>query len=56
MFFLENWQSVSPGVVYTDLFTNYNSTIFQEVPGLYPENIADAVVCILGTPSHVQVI
>lgn len=42
-------------MVYTDLFKNFNSTAFQEIPGLYPENVADAVVCVLGTPSHVQV-
>ncbi|KAG8226191.1 hypothetical protein J437_LFUL012469 [Ladona fulva] len=51
--------SVSPGLVKTDIFEAAHdgraSTVFQENPYLNQEDIADAVIYVLGAPPHVQV-
>lgn len=53
---------MSPGYVETEIayrngFTNNEEivAIMKRAPKLYPEDVADAVVYILGTPPHVQV-
>jgi NADP-dependent 3-hydroxy acid dehydrogenase YdfG len=45
-------QSLSPGVVSTDMAP---VMWLEKQPHLKPEDIADAVVYVLGTPPHVQV-
>ncbi|XP_014476932.1 PREDICTED: dehydrogenase/reductase SDR family member 11-like [Dinoponera quadriceps] len=49
--------SLSPGLVKTDLPANLAplDTIFKIAPHLLSQDIADAVVYLLGTPPHVQV-
>ncbi|KAJ9580228.1 hypothetical protein L9F63_004101 [Diploptera punctata] len=44
--------SISPGMVKTDMAPKF---IIESMPSMNPEDIADAVVYVLGTPQHVQV-
>lgn len=54
-------QSLSPGLVHTEIMeaghmrTFTSRDIFNGNPCLHPQDIADAVLYILGTPPHVQV-
>jgi hypothetical protein len=45
-------QSLSPGLVNTEMVPEIR---LKENPYLNPEDIADAVLYVLGTPQHVQV-
>jgi NADP-dependent 3-hydroxy acid dehydrogenase YdfG len=45
-------QSLSPGMVATEMIPE---VFVEENPHLKPEDLADAVVYVLGTPQHVQV-
>jgi NADP+-dependent farnesol dehydrogenase len=45
-------QSVSPGLVQTEMPAEW---LLEKSPYLNPEDIADAVLYVLGTPPHVQV-
>ncbi|KAG8038188.1 hypothetical protein G9C98_006513 [Cotesia typhae] len=48
--------SISPGLVKTNIASKTNlKNLFDEIPALEPEDIADAVLYALGTPPHVQV-
>ncbi|GLV36687.1 uncharacterized protein CBL_02478 [Carabus blaptoides fortunei] len=52
--------SISPGLTYTDMFHIGNSERFHKdnmakMPYLLPEDVADAVMYVLGTPPHVQI-
>jgi len=55
-------QSLSPGLVRTEIMdaghlrTITSHDIFSGNPSLDPQDIADAVLYVLGTPPHVQVI
>ncbi|XP_067015070.2 farnesol dehydrogenase isoform X3 [Anabrus simplex] len=49
---------VSPGVVRTEIWNSlpkYNTEEFRKLPGLYSEDVGDAVIYALGTPPHVQI-
>lgn len=48
-------QSVSPGLVFTELLKEFDTSDVENVAGLAAEDVADAVVYVLGTPAHVQV-
>lgn len=48
-------QSISPGVVETEIFQPEHVELIKQMPHLKSEDIADAVVYVLGTPAHVQV-
>jgi NADP+-dependent farnesol dehydrogenase len=45
-------QSLSPGLVKTDMPADW---LLQMCPHLKPQDIADAIVYVLGTPPHVQI-
>jgi NADP+-dependent farnesol dehydrogenase len=45
-------QSVSPGLVNTDMAQKEYLAI---IPSLNPQDVAEAVLYVLGTPPHVQV-
>jgi NADP+-dependent farnesol dehydrogenase len=45
-------QSLSPGLVKTEMVSDW---FLGKLPYLNPEDIADAVLYVLGTPPHVQV-
>lgn len=49
------FQSVSPGVVKTEIFGPGVINQMDQIPHLNPEDVSAAVLYILGTPSHVQV-
>lgn len=49
------WQSISPGIVETEIFTPEHLEFVKMMPHLKSEDIAAAVVYVLGTPPHVQV-
>ncbi|XP_067014717.2 farnesol dehydrogenase [Anabrus simplex] len=49
---------VSPGVVRTEFLKNlpkYNTEEFHKLPGLYSEDVGEAILYALGTPPHVQI-
>jgi NADP+-dependent farnesol dehydrogenase len=45
-------QSLSPGLVKTEMAQDW---LLEALPYLNPEDIADAILYVLGTPPHVQV-
>ncbi|CAG2066190.1 unnamed protein product, partial [Timema podura] len=48
--------SISPGFIYTPMVLNhFGRQVFDDNPYLYPQDVADAVAFVLGTPPHVQV-
>ncbi|KAF5298284.1 hypothetical protein FQR65_LT09795 [Abscondita terminalis] len=47
--------SISPGLVDTNFLSEGNVGLFDSLPTLESEDIADAVVYVLGTPPHVQI-
>ncbi|XP_059611166.1 farnesol dehydrogenase-like [Phlebotomus argentipes] len=47
--------SVSPGLVKTEIFMPEHRDVFSKYPVLEPEDIAQSVLYVLGTPPHVQV-
>lgn len=47
--------NVSPGVVQTDIFNAGGVSGFENVPSLKPVDVANTVIYILSTPSHVQI-
>ena len=54
------FQSISPGLVDTELLRTGAKSLdpeelFSRLPSLKPSDIADAVLYVLSTPSHVQV-
>jgi hypothetical protein len=55
------FQSLSPGVVKTDFLISSGTKIvtpevmYSNNPHLFPKDIADAVMFVLGCPPHVQV-
>lgn len=48
-------QSISPGTVKTEIFTERALEFLKDMPMLEAEDISDAVMYVLGTPPHVQV-
>lgn len=50
-------QSISPGAVKTEIFTEPQLNAFEEnnFPLLNPSDISNAVLYVLGTPPHMQV-
>ena len=50
-------QNISPGLVSTDIFTDKDliTTGLTNNPVLKSEDVADSIVYVLGTPSHVQI-
>lgn len=48
-------QSISPGAVKTEMVEAHGMENLLSVPNILPEDIADAVVYVLGTPLRVQV-
>nr|CAD7446154.1 unnamed protein product [Timema bartmani] len=47
--------SISPGFIYTPMVLNhFGRQVFDDNPYLYPQDVADAVAFVLGTPPHVQ--
>lgn len=44
-------QSISPGLVFTDMIPKE----FADRPGLNADDIANAIVYVLGTPPNVQI-
>lgn len=48
-------QSISPGIVATEIFTAEQLANITQQPHLKSEDVAAAVVYVLGTPPHVQV-
>lgn len=53
--FNSNFQSISPGIVRTDIFDENWSEFLNKTPHLLPKDIADAVIYALGTPPRVQI-
>ncbi|XP_053595809.1 farnesol dehydrogenase [Microplitis demolitor] len=48
--------SISPGLVKTNIASKTNlKNLFDEIPALEPEDVADAVLYALGTRPHVQI-
>ncbi|CAD7079053.1 unnamed protein product [Hermetia illucens] len=47
--------SISPGGVLTEILPNMRAHLDADHPLLYPEDISNAVLYVLGTPPHVQV-
>lgn len=48
-------QSLSPGVVNTEMVEAHGMEHLRDEPSLEPQDVADAVVYVLGTPLRVQV-
>lgn len=52
------FQNISPGYVKTDILNDSgapNSAIIEDQPALVSEDIANAIVYVIGTPAHVQI-
>ncbi|KAF5298524.1 hypothetical protein FQA39_LY11776 [Lamprigera yunnana] len=50
--------SISPGITITEVFRNHPSELlseFSSMPFMQPDDVADAALYILSTPSHLQV-
>lgn len=48
-------QSISPGMVDTDLLNVYDSTVYAQLPKLNPADVTSAVLYALSTSEYVQV-
>lgn len=47
--------SISPGMVDTDFLSVYGSSVYNSMPKLKPDDIAEAVMYALNTPDYVQI-
>ncbi|XP_046826345.1 farnesol dehydrogenase-like [Vespa crabro] len=49
--------SISPGLVSTEIFdaNNFNVNIFKDMPALEADDIANAVIYVIGTPQRVHI-
>ena len=50
-------QNISPGLVKTEIVEKAggNSSIYEQMPYLNPEDIANSVMHVVGAPFHVQI-
>lgn len=53
IFYSTFYQSISPGLVRTEIIGN--SGVLDDMPILEPEDIANGILYVLGTPPRVQV-
>ena len=51
------FQHISPGLVKTEIFeaAGLDNKLFEAAHGLQPEDVADAVVYVIGTKPHVNI-
>ncbi|GAB0091874.1 hypothetical protein DMENIID0001_067630 [Sergentomyia squamirostris] len=47
--------SISPGIVQTELSPHFSKEALSDFPHLSPQDVSQAILYVLGTPSHVQV-
>uniref|UniRef100_A0A1B0DIX8 Dehydrogenase n=2 Tax=Phlebotomus papatasi TaxID=29031 RepID=A0A1B0DIX8_PHLPP len=47
--------SISPGICQTDLSPHFSKEALVSYPHLYPRDVSNAVLYVLGTPPHVQI-
>lgn len=50
-------QSISPGLVSTEIFdaNNFNVDVLKDLPALKADDIANAVIYVIGTPQRVHI-
>ncbi|XP_055681090.1 farnesol dehydrogenase-like [Lutzomyia longipalpis] len=47
--------SISPGIVQTALSPHFSKEALRDFPHLFPQDVSQAVLYVLGTPAHVQI-